>query len=106
MQNKDDKLTTKCRFCNIEMEDHIQHSCSGMVEYRQREADKAELNYKPTPAEFARPDNVGNMTRRDWLAGLAMQGLLADGASAKHTFESIVEDAYDYAEAMIAEGEL
>jgi len=105
MQNKDSKLSTKCRFCNIEMEDHIQHSCSGMVEYRQREVDKAILNYKPTPAEFARPDNVGNMTRRNWLAGLAMQGLLADGDDNSCESGTISRSAYRIADAMITEGE-
>ena len=42
MQNKDSKLTTKCRFCNIEMEDHIQHSCAAMLRDREAEIKKAQ----------------------------------------------------------------
>jgi len=49
------------------------------------------------------PDNFDNMTRRDWLAGLAMQGMLS-GENARDTFDQMVSDAYSYADAMIEEG--
>jgi hypothetical protein len=42
------------------------------------------------------------ITRRDWLAGLAMQGILAQGGS--EIAHKVASDAYAYADAMIAQG--
>jgi len=52
------------------------------------------------------PDNFDNMTRRDWLAGLAMPPLLAiaDNSSNGYHLHEVVEDSYRMADAMIKEG--
>jgi len=43
------------------------------------------------------------LTQRDWLAGLAMQGLLASGEISV-SCEVTAERAYSYADALIREG--
>ena len=49
-----------------------------------------------------RPSEVViGISRRDWLAGLAMQGMLAGGAFVS---DKISESAYEIADAMIARG--
>jgi len=48
----------------------------------------------------AHEDTLG-ISRRDWLAGLAMQGT----SQILHDVESITKRAYKMADAMIAEGE-
>ena len=40
------------------------------------------------------------MTLRDWLAGQALAGMLADG-KASGRFADIASDAYDFADAML-----
>ena len=47
------------------------------------------------------------MTRRNWLAGLAMQGILSspEGKFSWRESTSIVQRAYGIADEMIAEGE-
>lgn len=47
--------------------------------------------------------NNDNITRQDYFATKAMQGLLADGASRKMTKGEIAETAADIAEAVISE---
>jgi hypothetical protein len=46
------------------------------------------------------PVNNG-MTLRDWFAGLAMQGLLADGEHKEVGWKRVVDAAYAYADAML-----
>jgi hypothetical protein len=54
----------------------------------------------PTQKDPIRPTGI---SVRDWLAGLAMQGLLASGEiSVSH--EVTAEKAYKYADALIREG--
>lgn len=48
--------------------------------------------------------HAAGITRRDWLAGLAMQGLLASHAPYTDPYSMLAEEAYDIADAMIAEG--
>jgi hypothetical protein len=56
------------------------------------------------------PANAG-ITRRDWLAGLAMQGELSSQAGefkdyfGNKDYKRLVEKCYEIADAMIAEGE-
>lgn len=45
------------------------------------------------------------ISRRDWLAGLAMQGLLANNEYGKHPPNAIADRAYQQADAMIKEGD-
>ena len=59
----------------------------------------------PDTAEWANHDGI---TRRDWLAGLAMQGMFsaADRMNKDWPKTEIIADwAYKYADAMINEGE-
>lgn len=42
------------------------------------------------------------ITRRDWLAGLAMQGILAAGGEV--TMTEVLKTSYDVADGMIEEG--
>lgn len=44
------------------------------------------------------------ITRRDWLAGLAMQVILADPGSVDVSWEKMAEYSYKSADAMIREG--
>jgi hypothetical protein len=44
------------------------------------------------------------INRRDWLAGLAMQGILSSPTHSDDCTASIVSAAYSLADAMIAEG--
>jgi len=47
-----------------------------------------------------------DMTLRDWLAGMAMQGIMASPITdADVTFEAVARDAYRQADAMLAERE-
>lgn len=52
------------------------------------------------------PQDVPGITRRDWLAGLAMQGMISDiaedGRETRH-FKAIPKLAYIMADDMIAE---
>jgi len=45
--------------------------------------------------------SVEGMTLRDWFAGQALQGMLANEGARKTTLLQDAEDAYDYADAMI-----
>lgn len=45
------------------------------------------------------------LTLRKWFAGMAMQGMLANSSSIDHSNESIAEDAFNMADAMIEWGE-
>lgn len=58
-------------------------------------------------------DRTGGISRRDWLAGLAMQGIISHGEihsemsaeyNGKQFPEVFAEWAYDYADAMIEQG--
>ena len=46
----------------------------------------------------------GGITRRDWLAGMAMQGMLASGDWDWRKPKFSTERAYMFSDAMIAEG--
>lgn len=48
-----------------------------------------------------RPHLESGMTLRDWFAGQALAGLLADGKNSGR-FADIASDAYDFADAMLA----
>jgi len=64
-------------------------------------------NIYPQPTGCITTDMKG-LTRRDWLAGLAMPGMLAasgDGETEIEDFKAIPALAYRFADAMIAEGE-
>lgn len=54
------------------------------------------------------PAERAGLSRRDWLAGLAMQGIMANGNFDDHEtwMESVADNAYILADAMIAEGKL
>ena len=54
------------------------------------------------PYEEAWPEPINGITRRDWLAGLAMQGMLSN-CEMSYDFAGAAEDSYKYADAMIAE---
>jgi hypothetical protein len=43
----------------------------------------------------------GGMTLRDWFAGMAMQGMLAEDAS-NYKFAELAEGSYEAADAMLA----
>jgi len=58
--------------------------------------------YPPTSALEAAQGYVG-ITRRDWLAGLAMAALLVSPGDLE-TNEDIAVASYEYADALIAEG--
>ena len=45
------------------------------------------------------------MTLRDWFAGQALAGLMADGKNSGR-FADIASDAYDFADAMLAQRRL
>jgi hypothetical protein len=52
------------------------------------------------PAFPPNPNDAEGMSLRDWFAGMAMQGLLANcGADS----EQIAKKAYEYADAMLVE---
>jgi hypothetical protein len=46
--------------------------------------------------------SVGGMSLRDWFAGMALQGYIADNGS-NFRREALAKDAYAQADAMIAE---
>ena len=48
------------------------------------------------------PGSVNDMSLRDWFAGLAMVGILADNTT-DPTAVQLAEDAYEAADAMLAE---
>lgn len=49
----------------------------------------------------------GGLTKREWFAGLAMQGLCANSIAGKHRIpNNLVREALEYADALIAELEL
>jgi len=49
--------------------------------------------------------NLDGISRRDWLAGLAMQGYLAN-PEMDNNAKCIAQDAYTHADAMIARGKM
>jgi hypothetical protein len=48
---------------------------------------------------------AADMQLRDWLAGQAVSGMLADARAGDWTFSEVAEDAYNLADAMMAERE-
>jgi hypothetical protein len=55
-------------------------------------------------------DTMSNMTRRDWLAGMAMQGIMSTEGSLKalpkgNPARIIANMSYQFADAMIKQGE-
>lgn len=54
----------------------------------------------PVYAEF---ENGGGMTLRDWLAGMAMQGLLAADSRDRRSHDDVSRWAYIQADSMLAE---
>lgn len=51
----------------------------------------------PFAAEYGHPAACGGMTLRDWFAGQALAGMMANGLG-----QSATRHAYDMADAMIA----
>lgn len=57
---------------------------------------------KANETAFPVPPVLYGMTMREWFAGMAMQGLLADGC---HDPKSVAQKAFEVADAMLAESE-
>lgn len=62
-----------------------------------------QLEARPHPmdATIVINESSGGMTYRQWLAGMAMQGLLANDSDRRP--ENIAKDAVEYTDALIAE---
>ena len=61
-------------------------------------------SFDTRPSDFADTGMQG-MTLRDWFAGQALVGILADGAMVRKPPSEIAKMAYVFADAMIAERE-
>jgi hypothetical protein len=60
---------------------------------------------QPATSEGYATNTLPGMTLRDWFAGQALAGMIAQGDAIRTTYSSSAAEAYRYADAMLRERE-
>ena len=61
------------------------------------------MSFYMNPPAFPVPQSSSGMSLRDWFAGQALSGILSNPSLSIKKYRDIIEEAYRFADAMLAE---